>query len=202
MLSPVVITISKGNRARSAAICAATSYDGWSPVPKSPMTANLSESVLFGSPRLTPRALGTDPATAIATNHLRANRRQRAVATITARSPPSRVGEKVQMPNRARVRRRFPSATSVPRLQRRAFPALAVRCGKIPPSWAKTLNAPTDDALRTTLAQSASVLGRFMHKSLTRGCVVRGWRTRESANLNRRTRQRRKPCSIPSPSFC
>ena len=142
MLSPVVITISKGNRARSAAICAATSYDGWSPVPKSPMTANLSESVLFGSPRLTPRALGTDPATAIATNHLRANRRQRAVATITARSPPSRVGEKVQMPNRARVRRRFPSATSVPRLQRRAFPALAVRCGKIPHHGRKLSTRP------------------------------------------------------------
>ena len=44
-----MMTISNGNVACPAAICAATSYCGLSPVPVSPMTANFSESGALGS---------------------------------------------------------------------------------------------------------------------------------------------------------
>src|SRR5215471_3082686 len=49
MLSPIITTSGKGNRACQAASCSPASYCGRSPVPLSPMTANFSVSGLLGS---------------------------------------------------------------------------------------------------------------------------------------------------------
>src|SRR4029079_1239372 len=54
MLSPSMSTKSNGNDERDDTSCRATSYCGGSPVPLSPMTANLSESAACGSAPSTP----------------------------------------------------------------------------------------------------------------------------------------------------
>src|SRR3954451_16107428 len=51
MLSPIITTSSYGNRPCQLAICSAMSYCRFSPLPLSPMTANLRESGLFGNSR-------------------------------------------------------------------------------------------------------------------------------------------------------
>src|SRR5436190_19290960 len=62
MLSPSMITSSKGKVACSLVICPATSYWALSPVPLSPIAANFNESDRFGSAA----APATRPATAAA----------------------------------------------------------------------------------------------------------------------------------------
>src|SRR5258708_21889344 len=49
MLSPSIITKSNGNCCRSVFIRSATSYCGASPVPMSPIAANLTEPILSGN---------------------------------------------------------------------------------------------------------------------------------------------------------
>src|SRR5258708_34978022 len=49
MLSPSIITKSNGNSCRTAFIRFATSYCGTSPVPMSPIAANLTEPVFSGN---------------------------------------------------------------------------------------------------------------------------------------------------------